>query len=452
MYSSFFVKHFHRSMRMLPLYGLAGLLFFLFVSEPAHAGSIYLSPGSRSVSGGSSFSVSVRTNTNGESVNAVQANLSYPADKLDFVGISGGGSAFTIDAPSSGGGGGVSISRGVIGGVTGDKLIATVTFRAKAGATGVATVNVAGGSALVRASDQANVYSGGAGGNYTIGAAVAQPTRRPGGTSGSTGSTLAPTATPMPLTISEVKVINVSFKSATISWKTDRKASSIVQYGLNNKYGLVTEKAGQTTEHSVLLSSELLVPGASYHFRVKSIDEDGVEGVSPDSTFTTTGIKVTLLIRDENGQIVPNAKVTLVTPQASLVQTANANGLVIFENVSITNHTVITEVKGVQHAMAISVKEPTADELQSEKAKPQSFTIKIAGASTQKMDTQILFAIGIAIFMLLFITIIVRRKRKQPPQQTPNIVQTQIPVQTVQPPMQQNTQTPVQVPPTNTNG
>lgn len=415
--------------------GIVSLLLFFILPQPADAGSIYLSPGARTVSRGATFSVSVRTNTGGDSVNAVQANLSYPADKLDFVGISGGGSAFTIDAPSSGGGGGVSISRGVIGGVTGDKLIATVTFRAKAGVTGVATVGVAGGSALVRASDQANVYSGGAGGTYTISASVIQSTPKPG-TSSNTGSSNSPTATPLPLKISEVKVTNVSFKTAMITWKTDRKASSIVQYGLNDKYGLVTEKAGATTEHTVLLSSELLVPGAVYHFRVKSIDENDVEGVSQDGTFTTTGIKVTLLIRDESGNVVPHAKVTLVTPQSSLVKNADANGLVIFENVPTTNHTVITDVKGVQHAMPISVKEPTDDELKSGTAKPQSFTVKVAGASMQKSDMQTFITIGVVVILLILILFIIRRKRR-PPQNGQTVVQQPTPIQPAQQPIQQ---------------
>src|SRR3990170_3504831 len=90
-------------------------IFSFIAIKPAHAGgSLYLSPGSTNVYGGSTFSVSVRANTGGAKVNAVQANLTYPADKLDFLGVGTDGTSFEITAEGSGGSGSIRIGRGTV--------------------------------------------------------------------------------------------------------------------------------------------------------------------------------------------------------------------------------------------------------------------------------------------------------------------------------------------------
>jgi Cohesin domain len=53
---------------------------------------------SQKVQVGEIVPITIRVNTNGRTVNAVQANVTYPIDKFEFIGVDGAGSAFSIDA------------------------------------------------------------------------------------------------------------------------------------------------------------------------------------------------------------------------------------------------------------------------------------------------------------------------------------------------------------------
>jgi len=148
--------------------------------------SMYLTPASGSHAVGATYVVSVRTNTT-DTINAVTADLTYSAN-LQFVSLDGNGSAFAIDASSSGGNGSVSINRANIGAVSGDQLVSKVTFRVLSAGTG--TVNVAGSSQALSSNTNQNVIGTRNGGSYTLqGPATPTPTPTP---------TPNPTPTPTP--------------------------------------------------------------------------------------------------------------------------------------------------------------------------------------------------------------------------------------------------------------
>ncbi len=93
-----------------------------------------------------------------------------------------------------------------------------------------------------------------------------------------------PYATP-PM-ISGVKVFNITDSSATISWVTDKPATSQVEYGETDSYSLITPSDEElTTYHSITLTG--LKPTNTYHFRVKTEDAGGNEVMSEGRTFTT---------------------------------------------------------------------------------------------------------------------------------------------------------------------
>jgi hypothetical protein len=396
-----------------------GIAFLSFFSTKTIAASIYLSPGAKTVSPGSTFYVSVRENSGSDAVNAVQANLTYPTDQLDFLGVGAGGSAFGIDASSGGSGGSIQIARGSIGqGVTGDRLIATVTFRAKTG--GTASVSVAGGSSLVRGSDQANIFSGGAGATYTISGTATTSGSSQKKSTAPTTVTEAAVATPKPLQISNVNASNISYKTVTITWNTNQDASTSVEYGLTDKYGLFAESSNSGTNHSISLVSALLTPGTTYHYRVKSIDVDRQEATSTDATFTLRGIDVKVQVTNQQGITIENSKVSLVTPQKTYTQTTDSNGVTIFNNVPPTNNTIITDVQGVQTTKVIAVKEPSAEEIQKNQVATQRVEVHVASAykepSTTKINgIRILIFGGIIVILSLGILYFVRMRRKGPP-------------------------------------
>lgn len=90
-----------------------------------------------------------------------------------------------------------------------------------------------------------------------------------------------------PPDISSVEVSEVTDTSVTITWTTDEDADSLVNYGLQEDYGIVRIPEADKTTHSITLDE--LEPGRVYHFRVVSADEEGNQGISADYKVQTTG-------------------------------------------------------------------------------------------------------------------------------------------------------------------
>lgn len=89
--------------------------------------------------------------------------------------------------------------------------------------------------------------------------------------------------TESPSSLSSINVVSTSLGQATITWKTDKKTSSIVEYGLSTSYGEKKEKAELQNEHSISVFN--LNQGETYHFRVKGKGEDNILYSSGDYTF-----------------------------------------------------------------------------------------------------------------------------------------------------------------------
>lgn len=256
------------------------VIAFLFLPTAVSASTLSLSPASGTVGVGGVISVRVNLNTGGEAVNGVSAFLSYPADKLEVSSISYGGS-FPIAAEGSSGGGSVRISRGSINPVNGTVAVATINFRGKS--LGSATVSFVGGSAVPRASDSSDSYTGGSGGAYTVVQAVAKPSV--------SQAPVAPNKTAIQLIaerpqISDIQVVNLGTNSATITWKTDKPADSLVEYGLEKgKYFITVSDTSLTVDHSLDLPGQILTPGTKFYFRVLSKDDSGNIGQSEEMEF-----------------------------------------------------------------------------------------------------------------------------------------------------------------------
>ncbi|GAI15876.1 unnamed protein product, partial [marine sediment metagenome] len=100
-----------------------------------------------------------------------------------------------------------------------------------------------------------------------------------------------------PPQISDINV-TIGQQQATISWTTDKPATSQVEYGLTDSYGSMTPLQTQlVTNHTAIITG--LIPDTTYHYRVKSTDTCGRETVSGDVQFTTL--------------LVPDLRVTSIT-------------------------------------------------------------------------------------------------------------------------------------------
>ena len=79
---------------------------------------------------------------------------------------------------------------------------------------------------------------------------------------------------------------HVGAKSALITWTTNEPATSVVDYGPTAAYenGTISDSA-MVLGHSVRLTG--LVPESNYHYRVTTVDANGVSSDTSDITFTT---------------------------------------------------------------------------------------------------------------------------------------------------------------------
>jgi hypothetical protein len=85
--------------------------------------------------------------------------------------------------------------------------------------------------------------------------------------------------------ISSVATSSISSTAVTITWSTNKLASSTVSYGTTSACGLASSTDTLVVSHSIHLSG--LIPNTQYHFRVESADASGNRATSTDYTFRT---------------------------------------------------------------------------------------------------------------------------------------------------------------------
>jgi hypothetical protein len=110
-----------------------------------------------------------------------------------------------------------------------------------------------------------------------------------------------------PPVISGITVSNVTNKSATISWVTDKLSNSEVEYRFTGSALSKAVLGTLTTTHSLILND--LKRQTTYYFWAKSADAEGNQAVTPELTFTTTlyGALALALPRFSAGQNVLGA-------------------------------------------------------------------------------------------------------------------------------------------------
>ncbi len=93
----------------------------------------------------------------------------------------------------------------------------------------------------------------------------------------------------LPPVITSVAVASLGENSASIKWETNESSDSTVDYATGpvglTPYTMVASDPSMVTSHTVNLAN--LLPGQTYHFRVRSLDFERNEGVSSDYQFNT---------------------------------------------------------------------------------------------------------------------------------------------------------------------
>ncbi len=155
------------------------LLFTSFISSnptQAAGASLYLYPNTGTFVLGSTFRVSVKVNSGGQSINAAEGSISFDADKLAVVSVSKGGSIFNLwTTEPKAGGSSISFGGGIpqpgYNGTAGH--IITITFKAKK--VGTAQVSFTSGAVLANDGKGTNILASMGSGSYTISPRVEAP-------------------------------------------------------------------------------------------------------------------------------------------------------------------------------------------------------------------------------------------------------------------------------------
>ncbi|HEG43343.1 MAG TPA: hypothetical protein ENH94_04760 [Phycisphaerales bacterium] len=91
--------------------------------------------------------------------------------------------------------------------------------------------------------------------------------------------------------------VDVTDTTATVNWYTGLPSDSFVEYGTSSNYTDSAYDAANVTSHSITLTGFL--PNTLYHFKVTSVDTDGVISSLNDMTFVTTGPENSGIVSDD---------------------------------------------------------------------------------------------------------------------------------------------------------
>ncbi|MFH1820774.1 MAG: fibronectin type III domain-containing protein [Candidatus Nealsonbacteria bacterium] len=143
--------------------------------------------------------------------------------------------------------------------------------------------------------------------------------------------------------ISNIKVDQITKKTALISWITDRESDSMVDYGPTPDHDLTVDSDKMTKEHSLFVSE--LEPGTQYHFQVKSRTKSGEESNSDNLSFNTLGYQaeIKVLSFEENEPLEGLEVIFPGPPPASKI--TDAKGKVIFNNLPLGNQWITISSK-----------------------------------------------------------------------------------------------------------
>jgi chitodextrinase len=273
---------------------------FFIARGHAASGTLTLQPSSSTVGVGNNFTVTVHENSGSDAVNAVEADLTYPANSLQFVSIDATTSAFGVQAVSTGGNGTITLARGTQTAVTGDQIVAVVTFKALT-VTGAssAAVAFANSSAIVRSSDQTNVLVGTTPGSYTISDQTA-----PSVPTGVTAGTRTMTSIP-------------------ITWTASTDNIGVTGYKVYRNGTQVGSPA--TTSYT----DNNLTPGTNYSYTVAAFDAAG--NVSGQSTALATST-----LPDTQAPTVPGTP----TSPAQTMSSISLSWAASTDNVAVTGYKV----------------------------------------------------------------------------------------------------------------
>lgn len=246
------------------IFGIIGTVLLIISRAAPNPPTVYVTPSGQTYAPNTTFTVQIREDSGTTGVNAVQANLSYPTNLLDFVSIDTSNGAFTTVAESTGGSGQIRIGAALAPNtspLTGDRLIATLTFKTKT-VSGNASLSFTNGTTLASAATNTNLLqslSNTGGGTYTVDAtaptiSITAPSNGAVISKGS-NSTINITANATDnssVSRVEIYVNNTLRSSLTASPYTYSQQTSSLSLGANTIYAKAFDPYGNVTTSSTI--------------------------------------------------------------------------------------------------------------------------------------------------------------------------------------------------------
>ena len=260
---------------------LAATSAFALLSSSALAATLYVTPLSASIPEGATFSVTVKTDTQGQPVNTVEANVSFDSSKLEILSVTPG-ATFTLNTPGSPShtDSTAYFSEGIPSpGYTGSAgIVGRITF--KAIAQGDASISVSSGQVLLNDGNATDAYSGSSGSTITVTVAPPATTNTP---PPSTSTTTAPSSDALSLTVtSDTQPDQDSWyaaTTATLDWAKPDTAKGY-SYKLDTVADTVPDDTIDTTATTKTFTD---LADGTWYFHIKALDSKGNSG--PTSTY-----------------------------------------------------------------------------------------------------------------------------------------------------------------------
>jgi hypothetical protein len=255
-------------------------------SHAASLGLLTMSPTTATLIQGSNVSVTLSENSGTDTVNAVQASVSYDATKLQYVSMSEGTAFPTVAANSTATAGLIRVGRATLPAspVTGTNTIVVLTFKVIGGSGTAALTYDSAFSFLVRSTDNVNTLTSATGATYTLklpAPTISSVAPASGSTAGGTALTIsgANFVAGSTVTIGGVPATNV-----VVGGSTTPTAMTITATSPAHAYGaaivVVTNPDGQTVSKSA---------GFTYVAPAPTIT-----GTAPNTGVATGGTAVTI--------------------------------------------------------------------------------------------------------------------------------------------------------------
>lgn len=356
---------------------MTGLLVVGLLPMKAFAASatVYVSPGTSTITKGSSVTVAMRVNLGSDPANAVEARLNFDSSKLQYSSHSFGGSPFDIGIAPSIGGSSITVSRAGTGGaVTGDRLVASVTFNTIAsGNAGLSVSNitvanggsafgsVSGGSGSVSVQEPASSPtpppsgSGGSGGSSSSGQKKKATSQSPSSPANSQAVPAADTSAP---TVTNTPSVTKTQSTITIRFKTSEPTTAVATYGMHDARDKKVT-AALASEHALVLGKDpSLSPGTTYGVAIQLVDATGNSTQMDTITARTTGVMYQVKITDKTGKLLANYPVELHSDP--IKTTSDKNGIATFQDVTPGEHTLILTISGVTVRQPVRVGVPVS--------------------------------------------------------------------------------------------